>query len=75
MDPDALLGRIVKNLREIREDEEELERVDEGESDADSATLMDNIKEGASQLVGQVEDLVEWLAKGGAAPDWKKALK
>lgn len=76
MDPDETLKKIRSLSSDVQEGIKELEQVDQGESEADAATILDNIKSDAEDLATAAFDLDQWLIGGGFLPrSWKKASK
>lgn len=59
MDPDAKLLSLRDTLRALRE--------------AQSTGSTSRVAVAADVLADDLEELLEWLAKGGFSPDWKRA--
>lgn len=58
MDPDAKLVSLRDSLRAVRE--------------AQSAGSQKHLMAAADTLADDLEELLEWLAKGGFSPDWQR---
>lgn len=60
MDPDATLAEIHEHLKKFR-----------AEYDLGEINALDTV-DAAVDLADSVAALLEWLAKGGFSPDWKR---